>query len=432
MDSVALFDVTGYEAIVRCDRCQAVLEHPYIQHVGQCRGCDACCTCTVCVHCDTRVTFPCDTCDKCMTCCECVVCDNRYCEERVETVCSNCSQCDDCCECVVCARSRCSEIVDSVCDRCEWCEHCCECAYCERGDHKCEWTCSECDGCDDCCDCWYCDACSENHRYNVDRCSDCESCLETCDCESTPDSEPALDPAVKIYDYSTNVLRYCAFRGTPRDMFYLGTELEMVVREGNKAEHVKRIYDLLQGYGILKYDGSVSNGFELVTSPWSLEEHQEFWPSAISQLLPGLVSWNTDCCGMHVHISRAPLDAYTLGKLQVFINSPLNRTNVVKIAGRNNSDYAKFTNKTLDNGSRYNSDRYEAINLQNKNTAEFRIFKGTLHTQHILANLEFVESVTRWACGVTPEHCESWAHYWDYVQEQATRYSNLRAYMGQK
>ncbi len=132
---------------------------------------------------------------------------------------------------------------------------------------------------------------------------------------------------------------------------------------------------------------------------------------------------------MHVHVSRAPLDTYTIAKMQVFINSPLNRAKVIKIAGRCSDRWAKFCDKDLRNGANRNDDRYEAINLQNYGTIEFRIFKGTLHAGHVLANIEFVEALCQWALQVPGEFCESWQVFWAYVTEHAARYSNFIAYM---
>jgi hypothetical protein len=235
-----------------------------------------------------------------------------------------------------------------------------------------------------------------------------------------------------VYEYSANVLRYCGFQGSPSKQLYLGAELEVEVKDGAYSTHVQQVYTALGEYGILKRDGSIGYGFEIVTAPCSLEVHQEVWPAMIPAISKGLASWNTSTCGMHVHVSRAPLDAYTIGKLQVFINAPVNRAAIVAIAGRSETRWAKFTEKTLENGAQYNNDRYEAINLQNKNTIEFRIFKGTLDLAHILANLEFCDAVCHWALDVPAEQCEMWDVFRAYVRAHAERYTHFIAYIARK
>ena len=41
--------------------------------------------------------------------------------------------------------------------------------------------------------------------------------------------------------------------------------------------------------------------------------------------------------------------------------------------------------------------RYQAINLENENTVEFRIFKGTLNYNTFLASLQFVVEISKYA-----------------------------------
>jgi hypothetical protein len=56
--------------------------------------------------------------------------------------------------------------------------------------------------------------------------------------------------------------------------------------------------------------------------------------------------------------------------------------------------YAKIKEKKLLDGARIaQPDRYEAVNLTNQRTIEFRIFRGTLRYESIMACIEFTRAV---------------------------------------
>ena len=91
-------------------------------------------------------------------------------------------------------------------------------------------------------------------------------------------------------------------------------------------------------------------------------------------------------------------------KLILFINDSNNQRLIRAIARRDGSGYAKVKNKKasyewIKNSKQHqgirnqlmylNEDRYEALNFKNPNTVEFRLFKGTLRYETIIACLEF-------------------------------------------
>ena len=98
------------------------------------------------------------------------------------------------------------------------------------------------------------------------------------------------------------------------------------------------------------------------------------------------------------------MSLYHASKLVLFINRPDNEKLVYSLARRSSDSYAKIYDKGEDldwlkGAKRYenkrdqlrnlNGDRYEALNFQNSDTIEFRLFKGTLKYRTIMACLEF-------------------------------------------
>jgi hypothetical protein len=196
---------------------------------------------------------------------------------------------------------------------------------------------------------------------------------------------------------------------------YLGLELEVEVNDSvnryDKASdllnaistHHSDIDHCTHQYAFCENDGSLDNGFEIVTGWTGLDVHAqqlEFFKSQWRSVR----SHDTKTCGLHVHICKSDMTLYHASKLVMFINSPDNEKLIHTIARRSSESYAKIFDKKsnlrwLKDANKYehksdklsnlNQDRYEALNFQNPNTIEFRLFKGTLKYQTIMACLEF-------------------------------------------
>ena len=155
-------------------------------------------------------------------------------------------------------------------------------------------------------------------------------------------------------------------------------------------------------YALCEGDGSLNYGFEMVTGYTGLDTHAkqlEFFKTPFR----GAKSHDTRTCGLHVHICKSDMTMLHCAKMILFINESANQKLIRAIARRDGQHYAKIHNKKASyewlknakDGSkasriqRLNSDRYEALNFQNEKTIEFRIFKGTLKYESIMASLEF-------------------------------------------
>lgn len=256
-------------------------------------------------------------------------------------------------------------------------------------------------------------------------CGACQACNDCCTC------------ATGVLPYAANPLDYLAFQGAPADDIYYGIELEVECASGYSPE--KKAIDVLdnrEGFLICKHDGSLRNGFELVTAPCSLDVHQQTWPVLLTRkVTQGLESWKHTTTGLHIHVSRNPLTQLTIGKIVVFMNSMANRRFLVALAGRNDvTGYAKFKTKTLDTAHIRNNDRYEVVNLQNHGTIEFRLFKGTLNIRHILADIEFVDAIVHWAIVCDVADIENWRAFMAWTMSNNTdgKYDDFVSYMAKK
>lgn len=388
-----------------------------------CHNCHECCTCQECQACQEK-HLPdnlCPTCSACDDCCECHSCNNCDRPHKPEDICDNCDYCAECCACISCDHCGARFDGSDICRFCSCCERHCECSVCAGCDNAVDCLCDDCNYCtDSCCECWYCESCNESHSRYTERCRDCDACTYGCTCS--------------IASYHTKVTHTLKALGKADAKLRLGIEIEVECKRGEPQDSAQEWLQAAPDFVICKRDGSLDRGFEIVSCPASLAVHQERWPQYLSNpaLRHGLVSWKTTTCGLHVHVSKAALSQLDIGKILVFINSPLTRRKITALAGRESAQWAKFAQKTVGDVKRNHADRYQAINTQNPDTIEFRIFKGTLDSQHVLADLEFCHAVCFWAKQASVRDLESWDSFWRFVEAQRKQYSHLYDYMSNR
>jgi len=224
-----------------------------------------------------------------------------------------------------------------------------------------------------------CDSCNGNYHndnYGSDgRCLSCES-------EENESSRSA------IADYSDKP----SFRPIGKGPHFYGVELEIEC-SGDADDKAEKTNDLLGDFCICKDDGSINNGFEICTRPASLDEQLKNWKKFFASVPEGMTSFNTTTCGLHVHCSRKPLTALTIGRILCFMNDRRHHAFVERIAGRPFGYWSQYKDKGLKDGAKSPEERYEAVNLMNRDTIEFRVFKGTLKPASLYKAIEFCDAL---------------------------------------
>jgi len=220
------------------------------------------------------------------------------------------------------------------------------------------------------------------------------------------------------------------------DDYYFGLELEVEDANGWGCEDgAQLVQDELGSRIYCKRDGSLNNGFEIVTHPHSFQALKTLDLRVLDVLRrKGFRSWDTSTCGLHVHISRTafrkngkPDKAHEL-RFQKLIYD--NGVHVRGIAGRSSS-YARFNDKgKLVPKVKYgqSEDRYEAINVQNDHTLEVRVFRGSLKPERVLSAVEFLHSAIEYTrdMKVNPKDNQlSWIRFMAYVLDSKEKYQNF-------
>ncbi len=108
--------------------------------------------------------------------------------------------------------------------------------------------------------------------------------------------------SIKEYNYKPEPLFYGA------DTFYLGVELEVDCegKDGENADDILYIGNKSNECIYIKSDGSLDDGFEIVSQPMTLEYHKKYqWNDILKKAVNlGYRSHQTSTCGLHIHVNR--------------------------------------------------------------------------------------------------------------------------------
>lgn len=191
-----------------------------------------------------------------------------------------------------------------------------------------------------------------------------------------------------------------------------GVELEILCKS-DKKDSVKTVCNLARKHGLLaEHDGSLNRdyGVEIVGPPFPMEDYSktddkgEFngvWATFLKSILGYANGWKAGTgYGMHISINATALTEAQKGKFNYFINS--SRALCETIAGRPESSYAKFMNRSLAKHARANGDKYQAAGMTPKSSSarneriEVRIFRSTILYERMLRNVQFCDSVVQY------------------------------------
>lgn len=225
-----------------------------------------------------------------------------------------------------------------------------------------------CDECvDDCCitcDCcgetiWTEDCVTDDNTYLCQECFDnhynrCESCGRiihndcTCWHNDLPYCEGCFDDfedEIEDYSYKPDPLFY------GDSYLYFGVELEVDKggKYGENARTLKDIANIRNEHIYIKSDGSLNDGFEIVSHPMTLDYHinEMDWESVLHEAVNmGYRSHQTETCGLHIHVNR---DAF--GENQVEQEEVISR--ILFFIEKNWNEIFRFSRRNEYNMNRY-------------------------------------------------------------------------------
>ena len=246
------------------------------------------------------------------------------------------------------------------------------------------------------------------------------------ECQTCLGVDPEL---IQIRSYSDRAPHYLKFKegkyskALYKEPLYLGVELEMECDDNTENDLVYAA-KTLGSHCIFKRDGSIRNGFEIVSTAATLDVHKEEWKAFFADVTTKSTLHEAESVGMHVHVSRQPLSVLTVGKMTEFMNLSDNKQYFEQIAGRWSDRFAGQENRSVTFAFRHQGggERYNALNLKNKATVEFRIFASTRDYDEFFMRLEFCEAVTHYCSpcqskATTLKDVSKWEWFAKYVHD---------------
>lgn len=291
--------------------------------------------------------------------------------------------------------------------------------------------------------CWFCGAYIEGQVHPLGLCSDCLN---------SDDDDDIIEEYGYSHNHNDDPNFVGVFGGKPDSRKKaFGLELEVDKNSWScssdpckkmNCEMARKIASLI-GSGNIRFatDGSLHDGFEIITQPHSPDafwRRQSDWAKMLDLLVEwGYKSHNAKTCGLHVHLSRAWFgnteaeQSLAIAKLFAFF---YNRWDDIKRASRRSdfsychrNEYARLENGEwsegnavlkwrecakkrhsgavcVDAGSAWS--HAVALNNSNKNTVEIRVGRGTLNKASFFSWIDFCLALARNASKVVIADCE--------------------------
>lgn len=266
-----------------------------------------------------------------------------------------------------------------------------------------------------------CSHCRENH-YTV--CDDCGRLIHDDDACYFDDDDYAY--CRNCYERRGRSHIHC-YSFKPEPIFYgdsdlyMGVELELD-RGGETDSNAERLLDIANADCTnlyIKRDGSLDEGMELVTHPMSLDYHcnEMPWEDICHEaVVMGYRSHKTGTCGLHVHVNRNffgdDRDEQEIGISRVLFFVERFWQELLKFSRRTEAQINRWAarygmkdkpKEIMDHAKKQNNGRYACVNLCNYSTIEFRMFRGTLKYNTLIATLQLVSRICNMAVEMTDD-----------------------------
>lgn len=264
---------------------------------------------------------------------------------------------------------------------------------------------------------------------------------DSCNCYIAEDDYYGDGECVYCHEDNDSIIEdYCAshdnepiFFGEYKGEFVgLGFELEVDCNYSTSRKNNEVARELASRSGLsddeirFAHDGSLDNGFEIISQPHTVKkfwECQNEWKKMLEILdEEGYKSHNTTTCGLHVHVSRTMFGKTESEQVsaiaKVFQFFEQNWEELVKVSRRKGFRYCeKNAHDDFSDTSNYQKWRcyakskqgghYVALNNRNEDTFEYRLGRGTLNSWSFFSWIDLMLTITKNAKRITVNKVET-------------------------
>jgi len=289
-----------------------------------------------------------------------------------------------------------------------------------------------------------CQNCVDEH------CTTCDHCGETIWVNATVQNDN-ITLCESCYDDFNNEIEEYGYKPDPifygDGYMYFGIELE-VDKGGKDSENARTLKDIAnvrKEHIYIKSDGSLDDGFEIVSHLMTLDYHTNKmdWESILHEAINmGYRSHQTATCGLHIHVNRNAFgenqaeQEKVISRILFFIEKNWNE--IFRFSRRNEYNMNRWSarygyeksGKEILQKAKDTGNRYVAVNLRNYHTIEFRLFRGTLKLNTFLATLQLVSEICRVALLFSEEDIDKMS--WSVFVRYMNHYPELVKYLKER
>jgi hypothetical protein len=147
-------------------------------------------------------------------------------------------------------------------------------------------------------------------------------------------------------------------------------------------------------HGWMEEDGTVE-GFEIISMPHDLDGIREYACNLHGQFRHCNFKGKHGN-GIHIHVSRDGYTNYAWIRATTFVNSESNHEFIRTVARRNETSYWNLDSRQVDNNFDTGTHR-SAVNFDNDETVEFRMFQSSTKVTNVLGYIEFIACLMEYA-----------------------------------
>ena len=259
-----------------------------------------------------------------------------------------------------------------------------------------------------------------------------------CECGSIKDGRGACRVCEKghtvIYNYTMKP--HPVFHYTDKDVkkgeyLFLGIENE-VSFESSSAQS-RALKNLYTSYGpdilVAKSDASIGGyGYEIVTQPMTLDY---FHKMGLQEMFPKTMRKKSSC-GTHIHVGRNAIQGDShLYKITNFVHN--NKDFIDQVSGRDYNGYNhalkhKPSKTVLEVKKKGHGERHVRVNLNNKETIEFRMFTGCTKVFELRYRFEFIHALVTWTKDI-PLNNSDVVEFCQFVRANKRDYPSLISFL---
>ena len=211
---------------------------------------------------------------------------------------------------------------------------------------------------------------------------------------------------------------------------FYGIELE--VDDGGEinrnAAKIIETANSVEEHIYIKHDGSLNEGFEIVSHPMTKDYHINHmpWGTVLSKAKElGYRSHQSGTCGLHIHVNRTAFGETeeerdeVIARILYFFEKHWEE--LLKFSRRTHKQIQQWAERyglkehpqDILNHAKGNQERYTCINLTNYYTIEFRMFRGTLKLNTLIATLQLLDRICSVAICLTDSEIKemSWTTF---------------------